>query len=253
MSRASDLALAGFVKGVADYTGASIASQQEEERERRKAQLRAQLQEETEMRLAAFRDRLESQRADKDMSGADGEDYVIRDKSGNEKSRRKLTDDEKAGRDFQRQERDLSLRKGEADIRQGDERNALTRRGQDLEAAASRERNSIARLAAGNRSGSSAKDGVFGGTSSQIGYQLTDLNDDIVEQAAKAGVPREEIQRMASYIAAQQLAKGNRDPATMNDAFLRGVAELRKGIEGTGDDATWSISTFNSNRDRKTK
>jgi len=251
MSRSSDMALAGFIKGAADYTSSSIAAQREAEMAEKKARLLAELQESTEMRLAEFKERLASSRPDKDMSGTDGEDYVIRDASGNEKSRRALTADEKAGRDFQRQERDLKLRGAEAEIRQGDERLALTRRGQDLEAQAARERNSIARLANRDSKQSSTPLGT-GGTSAQIGYQLTDLNNATVEEAAKAGVPREEIQRMATYIAAQQLAKGNRDPGTMNDAFLRGVAELRKGIDGTGDDASWSISNFNANR-RKTK
>lgn len=249
MSRASDMAAAGFIRGVSDYAGNSIAMQQKAELDERKARMLAELQESTEMRLAEFREKLAASRADKDMSGTDGEDYVIRDSSGNEKTRRKLTADEKAGRDYQNQERSLNLRKGEADIRQGEERNALVRRGQDLDLLASRERNSIARLAAGNTGTS----GTTGSSSTQIGYQLTDLNKDAVEQASKAGVPREEIQRMSAYIAAQQLAKGERNVETMNDAFLRGLAELRKGVDGTGDDATWSISTFNKNRQAKSK
>lgn len=246
MSRSSDMALAGFIKGVADYQSSAIASQREAELAEKKARLMAELQESTDMRLAEFREKLAASRTDKDMSGTDGEDFVIRDASGNEKSRRALTADEKAGRDYQNKERDVKLRSAEADIRQGDERNALTRRGQDLDAAAQRERNSIARMASRTPIGSNSPLG--GGTSSQIGYQLTDLNEDAVKQATDSGVPREEIQRMASYIAAQQLAKGNRDPGTMNDAFLRGISELRKGVEGTGDDAAWSISTFNKSR-----
>lgn len=238
---------AGFVKGVADYAGDQIANQQKQDMEMRKAELLNQLRYDTDTKLAEFQEKLQSKRTNKDMSGVEGDEYVIRDNEGNEKSRRAATQQEREERDYTSKKRDIDLRAGEgsiaaqaAQIRQGDERNALTRRGQDLDAQAQRERNSVASLAAKNKLG----DSDAPTTSTAIGYSLTDLNSAAVEQAMKAGVPREQIQRTANIIAAQELAKGNKNVDRINDIFLRSLSTLRGGTEGTGDDATWSLSTF---------
>lgn len=244
---------AGLVKGVADYSVETIRNQQEEDRKMRQAKMLEELRVSTEEKLAKFRDKMERARVDKDFSGAEGDEMVYRNKDGQETSRRALTPTEIEARDFQRNERDLKIRSGEQDIkaseagiRQGDERLALTRRGQDMDAAQSRERNSIARAAASSKDSDSGGMGDVSATS--IGYQLTDLNNSAVEQAMKSGVPREEIQRMAQLVAAGSLARGDKNVESMNNKFLRGLAELRKGIEGTGQDATWSLSTFNKTR-----
>lgn len=246
---------AGFIKGFADDQGMQIRAQQEEDAMLRKAKLLEDLRASTEERMLKLREAMEARRTDSQLSGADGDDMVYRDRDGQEKSRRALTADEREARDNARRSADLANRKGEQDIlasqasiRQGDERNSLTRRGQDLEAQANRERNAIARLGSqGNNGGISS-----GSSSTQIGYQLTEINSAAVEQAMKDDkVPREEIQRMATFIAAQELAKGRTDVEVMNNAFLVGLRELRKGAEGTGNDRVWSISEFNKKRNSR--
>lgn len=242
---------AGFLKGFSDYTSKQMAADRDQQRAIERAKLLEELRASTDERLAEFRAKLDARQTDKDLSGLEGDEMVLRDKDGNEKSRRAATADEREARDRTRAKADLDMRKGEADIRQsdaairqGDERNALTRRGQDLDFQASRERTaaSIANSRATNAT--DAGSGVGGGSSTAIGYQLTSLNEDSVEQAAKNGVPREMIQRAAAQVAAQHLASGKRDVAKMNDDFLRALTILRRGIEGTGNEATWSLSTY---------
>lgn len=248
---------AGFLKGSADYMVDTIRTQQDEERKARQAKLLEELRMSTEKQLATFRDKMERARVDKDFSGAEGEEFVYRNKDGSETSRRGLSATEIEARDFQRTERankiraaDQEIKASDAGIRQGDERLALTRRGQDMDAAQSRERNSIARMAADSKTSAGDTSDV---SATSIGYQLTDLNNSAVEQAMKAGVPREEIQRMAQIVAAGSLARGDKNVESMNNKFLRGLAELRKGIDGTGQDATWSLSTFNKTRETESK
>lgn len=256
MSSSSDNALAGFIQGFAGSLGNSLTNRDQEERELKKARMLEEMRAATQERIMERQEQLQAKRTSKEFSSLEGNEFVYRDSSGAEKSRRAASADEIEARDTGRKKNDLDLRQGEqsisasqAQIRQGDERNALARRGQDLDAAASRERNAIMRS---NATSKQADAGPLGqGTSATIGYQLTDLNKDSVEQAAKDGVPRERIQRLASIVAAQQLAKGNKNPSVINDEFLKALSELRRGIEGTGTEAQWSLSTYEKNTGRK--
>lgn len=246
--------LAAFGKGAADYTVNSIEDQRKADMEMKKAKLLAELQAATEERLAQFRESLLRNRTDKDLSGAEGDEMVYRDAEGAEKSRRALTADEKEARQRGRDKADLEKRQGEASIRasdasirQGDERNALTRRGQDLDYSAAMARTSLSKI------GSVDDNDLMGNSSTGIGYKLTGMNKSIVDNAVKSGVPAERIQQLASIVVSRALAKGERNLDKINSDFLDGLTALRDGIEGTGDSATWSLSTYNANKAKRNK
>ena len=241
--------IASFAQGASKYAVNAIEDQRKADMELKKAQVLADLQAATEERLAQFREKILRDRTDKDLSGAEGDEMVYRDAEGREKSRRGLTADEKEARQRSRDKDDLERKKGEASIRasdaqirQGDERNALTRRGQDLNYAANMARNSSMGKGAGGLDS-------YGDTGSAmgIGYQLTGMNKSIVDNAVKAGVPAERVQQLANIVVSRALAKGERNLDVINSDFLDGLTELRKGVEGTGDNAAWSLSTYNAN------
>lgn len=246
--------LAAFGKGAADYTVNSIEDQRKADLEMKKAKMLAELQAATEERLAEFREKMSRSRTDKDLSGAEGDEMVYRDAEGKEKNRRGLTADEKEARQRSRDSADLDKRKGEASIRasdaqirQGDERNALSRRGQDLDYAASMARTNAAK--AGD-----VKDGdLYGNSSTGIGYRLTSMNKSIVDNAVKSGVPAERVQQLASIVVSRALARGEKNLDAINSDFLDGLTELRKGNEGAGENATWSLSTYRSNTANRNK
>lgn len=245
--------LASFAKGASDYTVDSIRDQQKADQEIKKMKLLEDLRVATEERMATFRENLARGRADKDLSGLEGDEFVMRDAEGKEKSRRAATADEKEARQRGRDKDDLSKRQGEASIRQseasirqGDERNALSRRGQDLDFQAA-----MARTAASGRGGSGGSDisdqGLQGTSSSAIGYKLTGMNKSIVDNAVKGGIPAERVQQLASIVVSRALARGEKNLDVINSDFLDGLTELRKGSEGTGDNASWSLSTYRTN------
>lgn len=246
--------LAAFGKGAADYTVNAIEDQRKAEMELKKAKMLEELRANTEERLAEFREKMQRTRTDKDMSGLEGDEFVLRDAEGKEKSRRAATADEKEARQRVRDQADLDKRKGEASIRasdasirQGDERNALTRRGQDLDYAAARERNAISKMGA-------VSDGdLMGNSSTAIGYKLTGMNKSIVDNAVKGGVPAERIQQLASIVVSRALARGEKNLDQINSDFLDGLTELRRGVEGTGDSATWSLDTYRTNSAKRNK
>jgi len=240
--------IAAFTKGFADDQVNQINEQRRMDMEMRKAELLEKLRAETEERMLKMRDKIEANRTSVELSGTDGNDMIYRNRDGAEKSRRALTDSEREAIKRQQRESELSaqvkeanIRASDATIRQGDERNALTRRGQDLDAQAARERLSLSKVGADSSTAA--------GTSTEFGYQLTALNDSAVKQAMDDDkVPREEIQRMATIIAAQHLARGEKNVEKMNDAFLKGLSVLRRGAEGSGQDRVWTNEQFNRSR-----
>lgn len=245
---------AGFVKGFADDQLRQIDMQREEDSAMRKAKLLEDLRASTEERLATFRDKLTASRTSNELSGPEGDEYIYRDADGNEKSRRALTSAEKEARDRARRKDDLdnskseaSIRASDASIRQGDERNALTRRGQDMDQAYRMQ--SLAQRAQSEATGST---GSGTPTATEIGNRLVSINQAAVDQAMKDDkVPREQIDRMAAVLAANLLARGITNPESVNDAFRRALNDLRSGAEGSGNDVRWSLETFNSNRNKQ--
>jgi hypothetical protein len=103
--------LTNFIGGVADYGLDQIKTRQANEQEMKKAKMLAQLRLETDKELATFTNDLEQQNTDSKASGPDLQQgvYIYRDKQGNEKSRRPLTDTEK-------QEVGLALKKDQLDV-----------------------------------------------------------------------------------------------------------------------------------------
>lgn len=249
--------LAGFAKGAADYTVDSIRDQQKAEQEIKKMKLLEELRVATEERMSTFRENLLRNRADKDLSGLEGDEFVMRDAEGKEKSRRAATADEKEARQRARDKDDLSKRQGEASIRQseasirqGDERNALSRRGQDLDFQAAMARNA----ASGRGGGGDITDqGLQGTSSSAIGYKLTGMNKSIVDNAVKGGIPAERVQQLASIVVSRALARGEKNLDVINSDFLDGLTELRRGVDGAGENASWSLDTYRTNSAKRNK
>lgn len=90
--------VAGAVGGIADYGLDQLKSRQDEEREVRKAKLLEDLRASTAERLAEFEDKIRQRSGDKNFSGAEGEQFVIRNDRGVEVGRRDLTAEEKRAR-----------------------------------------------------------------------------------------------------------------------------------------------------------
>lgn len=103
--------LTNFIGGVADYGLDQIKTRQAAEAELKKTKLLNQLRMETEKEMAVFNNNLQEQNTDNKASGPDLQAgvYIYRDKQGNEKSRRALTDTEK-------KEYALDMQKGQLEV-----------------------------------------------------------------------------------------------------------------------------------------
>lgn len=184
--------LAGGVKGFADKKVEYLDAREEEEREKRKAKFLEQLRLDTAKQVADYQEAIAAARPDEKMSTVDyttGE-YISRDRDGNEKTRRKLTDAELEDRKNGQRKTQLDLDyaaeriKSEQHDRMIAERNAET-----------------SRIAASNRGERSAK-GATDNTLAGAATSLIGLNDSAVNTLTKAGVAPHQISNAAMIAAA---------------------------------------------------
>ncbi|MEG0162083.1 MAG: hypothetical protein RR714_07260, partial [Aurantimicrobium sp.] len=92
-----------------------------------------------------------------------------------------------------------------------------------------------------------------GTSSSAIGYKLTGMNKSIVDNAVKGGVPAERVQQLASIVVSRALARGEKNLDVINSDFLDGLTELRRGVDGSGENASWSLDTYRTNSAKRNK
>lgn len=212
-----DRALAGFVGGIADYGLDQLKSRQDEEREVRKAKLLEDLRASTAERLASFEDKLRQQRGDKQFSGAEGDEFVVRNDRGNEVNRRALSDEEKRQRDMALEQDRLAL---------DNVRSQISSRNRD---DARQDRVAASTIAANSRRGSSdtAESGSLNNTS--IANELFYRYKDEVEETVKSG----NISQSALRAAAIDIASNSRTGEDAENSFLQFLNNYRTGRKKT--------------------
>lgn len=208
-----DRAVAGFVGGVADYGLDQLKSRQDEEREVRKAKLLEDLRASTAERLAQFEDKLRQQRGDKQFSGAEGDEFVVRNDRGNEVNRRALSEEEKRARDLSLRGDELSVKNLESQI--------ASRARDD----ARQDRVAASTIAANSRRGSSdtAESGALSNTS--IANELFYRYKDEVTETVNSG----NISRGALRAAAVDLAANSRTGQEAEQKFIEFMNRYRSG------------------------
>lgn len=212
-----DRALAGFVGGVADYGLDQLKSRQDEEREVRKAKLLEDLRASTAERLAAFEDNLRQKRGDKQFSGAEGDEFVVRNDRGNEVNRRALTAEEKRTRDLSMRGDELAIRNVESQI--------ASRARDD----ARQDRVANANIAASNRSGRS----LDGGTSGPS-LDANSLAQGLVNRyKSLLGEGEDKIDELVAFDIAQEAleyaANTNGGTKVVEDYFLNKIRSAKGG------------------------
>lgn len=210
-----DRALAGFVGGVADYGLDQLKSRQDEEREVRKAKLLEDLRASTAERLASFEDKLRQQRGDKQFSGAEGDEFIVRNDRGVEVNRRALTAEEK-------KVRDLSLKSDELGVRNIESQIASRARDD-----ARQDRVAASTIAANSRRGSEdGGDSPSGAVNdSNVANELFFRYKDEVTETVNSG----NISRGALRAAAVDLAANSRTGQEAEQKFIEFMNRYRSG------------------------
>ena len=204
--------VAGAVGGIADYGLDQLKSRQDEERGVRKAKLLEDLRASTAERLAEFEDRIRQRRGDKQFSGAEGEQFVIRNDRGAEVGRRDLTAEEKRMRDLGIKQEELGLANLESQIASRARDDAR----QDRVAAAS--------IAASNRS-----DTPSSISNTSIANELFYRYKDEVEETVKSG----NMSQSALRAAAIDIAANSRTGEDAESNFLTFLNNYRTGRKKT--------------------
>lgn len=242
--------VAGFTQGAAGYAANAIQQREADDRAFKKQQLLEQLRAETNKDLARYEDFLRSKRGDKDMSGADGNDFVTRNDRGDEISRRSLSEDELAARDYTKLKRQSDLDSTQADIDYKRGRLDVDRAQLD-ESRADRADRIAAR--AEDRATKSGVGNVDVNDPSSFGQALQSLEAAATQDAINDGVPGSKVSQLASITAAQEVQNAKRENRKPNLAnartnYLKGLDYLYGGTEGTGDSATWSKDEYRKSR-----